>query len=89
MLDGGLNNAEEISKKIKNAFVEHAGWKESEKELRELRKKVTFAIFSEEDDLNKVTAIVDELFSLLRQTGFDDGSLEERRRFQKQCETLG
>ena len=65
MLDAGLTNAEEISKKIKSAFVEHAGWKQSEKELRELRKKVTFAIFSQEDDLNKVTAMVDELFTLL------------------------
>lgn len=61
----GLNNAEEISKKIKSAFVEHSGWKQSEKELRELRKKVTFAIFSQEDDLNKVTTMVDDLFTLL------------------------
>jgi type I restriction enzyme R subunit len=65
MLDAGLSNAEEVSKKIKAAFVEHAGWKESEKELRELRKKVTFAIFSQEDDLNKVTGMVDELFALV------------------------
>ena len=65
MLDAGLNNAEETSKKIKSAFVEHSGWKQSEKELRELRKKVTFAIFSQEEDLNKVTAMVDELFTLL------------------------
>jgi type I restriction enzyme R subunit len=65
ILDAGLSNAEEISKKIKGTFVEHAGWKQSEKELRELRKKVTFAIFSQEDDLNKVTAMVDELFMLL------------------------
>lgn len=65
MLDAGLSNAEEISKKIKSAFIEHSGWKQSEKELRELRKKVTFAIFSQEDDLNKVTAMVDELFTLL------------------------
>ena len=65
MLDAGLSNAEEVSKKIKSAFVEHAGWKQSEKELRELRKKVTFAIFSQEDDLDKVTAVVDELLTLL------------------------
>jgi type I restriction enzyme R subunit len=65
MLDAGLSNPEEVSKKIKNAFVEHAGWKQSEKELRELRKKVTFAICAQEGDLNKVTAMVDELFTLL------------------------
>ena len=34
--------------------------------MREARKQVTFAIFSEEDDLNKVTATVDALFTLLR-----------------------
>jgi type I restriction enzyme R subunit len=65
MLDAGLNNPEEVSKKIKRAFVEHAGWKQSEKELRELRKKVYFAIFTQADDLDKVTRIVDDLFTLL------------------------
>jgi hypothetical protein len=33
--------------------------------LRELRKKVTFAIFAETDELDRVTALVDELFALL------------------------
>jgi type I restriction enzyme R subunit len=65
MLDAGLSNPEEVSKKIKSAFVEHAGWKQSEKELRELRKKVTFAICEQEDNLDKVTSMVDELFTLL------------------------
>ena len=65
MLDAGLSNPEEVSKKIKSAFVEHSGWKQSEKELRELRKKVTFSIFAQEDDLDKVTRIVDDLFTLL------------------------
>ena len=65
MLDAGLSNPEEVSQKIKSAFVEHAGWKQSEKELRELRKEVTFAIFAHEDDLDKVTRIVEDLFTLL------------------------
>ena len=65
LLDARINAPEEISKKIKVAFTEHPGWKQSEKELRELRKKVTFAIFTQEDDLNKVTAIVEDLFALL------------------------
>ena len=34
-------------------------------DLRELRKKVTFAIFAETDNLDQVTAMVDELFTLL------------------------
>jgi type I restriction enzyme R subunit len=65
ILDAGVSNAEEVSKKIKGAFIEHFGWKQSDKELRELRKKVTFAIFAQEDDLDKVTRIVDNLFTLL------------------------
>ena len=36
-----------------------------ENALRELRKKVTFAIFAETDDLDRVTARVDALFTLL------------------------
>jgi type I restriction enzyme R subunit len=42
--------------------------RDSEKELRELRKKVTFAIFAEEDDPNKVTALVDSIFTVLQKT---------------------
>ena len=44
---------------------EFPNWKQSENALRELRKKVTFAIFAETDDLDRVAALVDELFTLL------------------------
>jgi type I restriction enzyme R subunit len=37
-------------------------------EMREARKQVTFAIFSEEEDLNKVTVTVDALFTLLQRS---------------------
>ena len=40
-------------------------WKKSEAALRELRKMVTFAVFAEVDDLDAVTRIVDDLFTLL------------------------
>jgi hypothetical protein len=33
--------------------------------MRELRKQVTFAIYAELDDLDRVTSLVDELFTLL------------------------
>lgn len=33
--------------------------------MRELRNRVTFAIFAECDELNQVTPLVDELFTLL------------------------
>ena len=33
--------------------------------IRELRKKVTFSIYEETEDLNKVASLVDDLFTLL------------------------
>jgi type I restriction enzyme R subunit len=65
LLDAKVGNAEAVSRKIKEAFVKYAGWKFSEAAFRELRKKVTFAVYSEMDDLDSVTRIVDDLFTLL------------------------
>jgi type I restriction enzyme, R subunit len=66
LTDESVGNAEIASKKVREAFAEFANWRQSEKELRELRKKVTFAIFAEEDDLDKVTALVDSIFTVLQ-----------------------
>ena len=65
LLDAKIKNAEEVSRKIRQAFVEFPSWKKSENSLRELRKKVTFAILASSDNLDEVTALVDELFTLL------------------------
>ncbi|MCP4285538.1 MAG: HsdR family type I site-specific deoxyribonuclease, partial [Gammaproteobacteria bacterium] len=65
LLDSEIDNAEEVSRKIKAAFIEYPNWKQSEASLRELRKKVTFALFAETEELDRVTALVDELFTLL------------------------
>ena len=62
LLDAGVGEAENVSSKIKAAFAEHPDWKKSEAALRDLRQKVTFAIFAEFDDPDKVTMIVDDLF---------------------------
>ena len=51
--DEGIPNPEKVAGKVREAFEKHPNWKTSEAELREARKQVTFAIFSEEDDLNK------------------------------------
>lgn len=67
LLDAGIENAEKVSVRIKEAFVEHPNWRSSEAALRELRKHVTFAVYAEEDDLDRVTRIVDDLFALLEQ----------------------
>jgi len=63
--EAGIENPEEVSKKIRAAFVEFANWRASEASFRDLRKKVTFAIFAETDDLESVTALVEDLFRIL------------------------
>lgn len=65
LTEDGIPNAEAVSGKIREAFAEHPGWKDSDAELRELRNKVTFAVCAEEEDLEKVTATVEALFKLL------------------------
>jgi type I restriction enzyme, R subunit len=65
LLDAKVNNPEAVSTRIKAAFVATPNWKRSESALRELRKQVTFAIFAECDELEQVTPIVNDLFSLL------------------------
>ena len=65
LLDAKIENAEAVSRKIRQAFADFPNWKRSENALRELRKKVTFAIVAETDDLDRVAAMVDELFNLL------------------------
>ena len=65
LLDAGLKNAEEVSKKVKEAFVEYPHWRKSEAELRELRKMMTFAMCAVEDNFYKVTQIVDTIIRLL------------------------
>ena len=57
-----------VAGKVREAFSQHPNWQTSEAELREVRKQVTFALFAEEDDLDKITATVDALFNLLHQS---------------------
>jgi len=64
----GIPNPEKVAGKVREAFQKHPNWKTSEADLREARKEVTFAIFFEENDLNKVTASVDELLTLLQRS---------------------
>ena len=46
LLDAGVSDAENVSKKIKKAFIEHANWLRSEKDFRELRNQ-SFALFEQ------------------------------------------
>ena len=63
--DKGIKNAEAVSEKVANAFVDHPNWHESEAALREVRKAVTFAVYAEKDDLDEVAAIVENLLNKL------------------------
>jgi type I restriction enzyme R subunit len=65
MQESGITDAEGVSAKVARAFVEHPNWGQSEADLRELRKGVTFAVYAEVGDLDEVTRIVDRLFALL------------------------
>jgi type I restriction enzyme R subunit len=66
--DAEVGEAESVSRKIREAFIALPNWRRSEKELRELRKKVTFAIFAEMEDPEQVTPIVDRMFSILERS---------------------
>jgi type I restriction enzyme R subunit len=68
LTDDGIKNPEAVSRKVAEAFTKFPNWQRSEGELRELRKQVTFALLREEDDVEKVTSIVDALFTLLRKS---------------------
>ena len=62
LLDKAISNADEVTRQIKEEFVNHPNWQTSEKELRELRQAIYFAVFAEEDDLDKVANLIDDLF---------------------------
>jgi type I restriction enzyme R subunit len=65
LLDKGLPKSEGITKQIKEEFVNNPNWRTSEKELRELRRGVYYAILAEEDNIDKAASIVEELFNHL------------------------
>jgi type I restriction enzyme R subunit len=62
LLDKEIKNPEEVTNQIREEFGNHPNWKTSEKELRELRSKIYFALLSEEDDIDKAADLVEELF---------------------------
>ena len=67
LTDAKVENAEDISRQIKAAFLEFPHWQQSENDLRQLRRKVTFAVLAEIDDIDQVAGLVEELFTLLDQ----------------------
>ena len=59
-------NPDTASRQVAEAFAKFPNWQRSEAELREVRNQVTFALMRVEDDVEKVTATVEALFTLLR-----------------------
>ncbi len=68
LTDDGIPNPEIASRKVAAAFAKHPNWRCSEAELREVRKQVTFALIAEVEDIEKVTATVEALFTLLHKS---------------------
>jgi type I restriction enzyme R subunit len=68
LTEDGIPQPEETSKRVAAALAEFPNWRRSETELREARKKVTFAIVRAEDDIEKATATVEALFNLLQKS---------------------
>ncbi len=64
-----IANAETVSQKVREAFVAFPNWRTSEKEQRELRTRMTFAIFAEEDSDEKVATLVEAVLSVLTKAG--------------------
>lgn len=65
LLESGIPDPEAVSKKIRSVFVEHPNWVVSEKELREVRQQITFALYKQEDNVDKVASVVEHLIILL------------------------
>jgi len=68
LTDDGIPNPETASRKVAAAFARFPNWQRSEAELREVRKQVTYALVAEEDDMEKVAATVEALFTLLQKS---------------------
>jgi type I restriction enzyme R subunit len=66
LTDDGYSDADQTSRAIANVFADHPNWHRGDAALREARQDVTFALIAVEDDIEKVTRTVEELFALLR-----------------------
>lgn len=63
--EAGVANPDDISRKIQSIFLEHPSWMSSEKDLREVRNKVTIVLYSVIDDADQVVEIVNNLLNAL------------------------
>jgi type I restriction enzyme R subunit len=64
----GIQDAKEAGVDIKNILEEFTDWYSSEKSMREARNKITIRIYKSMNDIDKITSMVDDIFSLLSKT---------------------
>jgi len=65
LLDKEIKNTEEVTKQIKQEFINNPNWKTSEKEIKRTKTIYLFCPLTEEDDLDKVANLIEELFNHL------------------------
>lgn len=66
LIEHDIEDAESVAKQAGAAFTDLPNWRRSVKDLREVRRQVTYAIYRVEDDLDRVAAIVDDIFTVLQ-----------------------
>jgi type I restriction enzyme R subunit len=69
LVETGIEDAEAIAKNAGRPFADVPYWRTSERDLREVRQRVTFAILAAMDDLDAATALVETIFNVLRKSG--------------------
>lgn len=62
-----FKSPEEVARKIKEDFLKYTYWKDSEEELRELRKAVYFSTMKFEDETDKVEDKLDKIAQFVEQ----------------------
>jgi type I restriction enzyme R subunit len=67
LVEAGVAGTDDVTHKIRAAFGQYPNWYRVERDMREVRKKTTFAIAAGMDDVKGVAGIVEGLFSLLEE----------------------
>jgi type I restriction enzyme R subunit len=69
--NGGVCEPEKVTREIGEAFTKHPNWRKSEKQMRELRQDMTFAMLAGAEDMDRVTQTVEKLIDTLSQSESD------------------
>ncbi len=67
--DKGFADADGVTERIMGEFARYPDWKTGEKDLRELRTQVYYAVLEQHGDIDNAAILVDDLFSHLFRAG--------------------